>query len=118
MPAVATLATSAPASPAPTTSAGTGKATSKARAAKTRRDSLARRLEKVSHAQWVSKDGKTGAFVTHDAVRGIVSSVSPTGITIRATDGTSETYTVNSATKVHVKAKRRAPAAPSRRSRS
>jgi hypothetical protein len=67
------------------------------------RAALVRRLERVSHAQWVTKDGKTGTFVTHDAVRGIVSAVSGGSITIKATDGTSMTFAVNSATKVHVK---------------
>jgi hypothetical protein len=60
-------------------------------------------LERVSHAQWVTKDGKTGKFVTHDAVRGTVVAVSSTSITIKATDGTSESFTVNGSTKVHVK---------------
>jgi hypothetical protein len=105
IPAVDALTTSAPV----TTPATPGKAGKAAKAGKAGTDgrgkrlALARRLEKVSHAQWVSKDGKTGTFITHDAVRGTVSSVSPTSIVIRATDGTSETFVVNSATKVHVK---------------
>ncbi len=64
---------------------------------------LARRLERVSHAQWVGKNGKTGAFVTHDTVRGRVSAVSVGSISVTATDGTPETFVVNSSTKVHVK---------------
>ena len=68
-----------------------------------KREALAKRLERVSHAQWVTKDGKTGKFVTHDAVRGTVAAVSATSITVKATDGTSETFTVNGSTKVHVK---------------
>lgn len=73
---------------------------------------LAKRLERVAHAQWVSKDGKTGTFVTHDAVRGDVSAVSGTSITIKAADGTSETYVVNGATKVHVKGDKGAAKTP------
>lgn len=64
---------------------------------------LAKRLAGVSHAQWVGKNARTGAFVTHDAVRGTVSAASATAITIKATDGTSETFTVNGATKVQIK---------------
>jgi hypothetical protein len=55
------------------------------------------------HAQWVTpnKDGKT--FVTHDAIRGSVTAVSPTSITIQSADKKSETYTVTSATKVRTR---------------
>lgn len=91
---------------APTTASSPGKATKAGKAAKSkhaRREGLAKRLEQVSHAQWVAKDGKTGVFVTHDAVRGTVSAVSAGSITVKATDGTSETFTVTSATKVHVR---------------
>ncbi len=98
VPAVATVTTSA----APTAAGKSAGAKAKVdRAGK--RSGLVKRLEKVSHAQWVSKDGKTGTFVTHDAVRGNVTAVSAGSITIKATDGTSETFVVNSATKVHVK---------------
>ncbi|MDQ2737160.1 MAG: hypothetical protein M3Y35_00715 [Actinomycetota bacterium] len=69
---------------------------------------LTKRLAGVSHAQWVGKNARTGAFVTHDAVRGTVSAASATAITIKATDGTSETFTVNGATKVQMKGSARA----------
>lgn len=88
---------------ATTTKAGHAGHAAKARGKRGKHEDLAKRLEQVSHAQWVSKDGKTGAFVTHDAVRGTVSGVSPTTITIKATDGTTEAFTVNGSTKVHVK---------------
>jgi hypothetical protein len=84
-----------------TSTAKPGDKVKKARTGK-RRD-LERRLEGVAHAQWVRKDGKTGSFVTHDAVRGDVSSISGTSITIKAADGTSETFVVNGSTKVHIK---------------
>lgn len=64
--------------------------------------SLAKRLSRASHAQWVSKDAKTGTFVTHDAVRGAVAAVAAGSVTIKATDGTSETFVVIGSTKVRV----------------
>lgn len=105
VPAVATLSTSATVSTTATRAghvAKTGQA-GKANGKRGKRAHLAVRLEKVSHAQWVSKDGKSGAFVTHDAVRGTVAAVTPTSITIKATDGTTEAFTVNGSTKVHVR---------------
>lgn len=100
VPAVDTITTTtATAAPGTTAAAEAGKA----RRPEGKHRGLAKRLEKVSHAQWVSKDEKTGGFVTHDAVRGSVAAVSAGSITIKATDGTSETYVVNSSTKVHVK---------------
>ena len=53
------------------------------------------------HAQWVTRDGK--AFVTHDAIRGQVTDVSKTAITVKAQDGTQETYAVTGATKVRMR---------------
>lgn len=59
-------------------------------------------LRRALHAQWVTlgKDGKS--FVTHDAIRGTVTAVSPTSITVQSLDKTSETFTVSSATKVRM----------------
>jgi hypothetical protein len=48
----------------------------------------------------VTQNKKTGMFTTHDAIRGRVTAVSPTSITVRAADSTMETYQVNSSTKV------------------
>ncbi len=95
---------------APAGTAGTKAKASKGKHQHAKREALAKRLEKVSHAQWVTKDGKTGAFVTHDAVRGIVSAVSGNSITIKAADNTTETFTVNSVTKVHVRGEKKATA--------
>jgi len=103
VPAVDTISTTAPSTPAAGKAGKAGKAGRTAKDGSDKRLALAKRLEKVSHAQWVSKDGKTGTFVTHDAVRGTVSAVSPTSIVVKATDGTSETFVVNGSTKVHVK---------------
>ena len=60
-------------------------------------------LKRAVHAQWVSKDAKTGAFVTHDAVRGVVTAVSASSVSVKAADGTTESFTVTSTTKVHAK---------------
>jgi len=59
-------------------------------------------LGKVSHAQWVSNDRQTGAFVTQNAIRGSVTAVTSTSITVKAADGISETFTVNTGTKVRM----------------
>ena len=58
-------------------------------------------LQRSVHATWVSRDAK-GGFITHDAIRGQVTSVSGTSISVRAGDGLGETFSVTSATKVRV----------------
>lgn len=55
------------------------------------------------YAQWTTYDAKTKADVVHDGIRGTVSAVSPTSITVKAKDGTSEEFAVASSTTVHVK---------------
>lgn len=89
---------------ATTTTAATTKRTKTADRSKKhdKRAGLAKRLLKVSHAQWVSKDAKTGTFVTHDAIHGDVTAAAVGSITIKATDGTSETFVVTGSTKVRV----------------
>ena len=59
---------------------------------------LARRLE---HGEIVTH-GKNGD-VTHDIVLGKVTAVSPTSITVQATDGFSEQFAVTSTTKVNLR---------------
>lgn len=59
-------------------------------------------LRKIVHGQFVTK-GKDGAFVTHDVVRGQVSAVSATSITVAAPGTTSETYVLTKDTKVHLR---------------
>jgi hypothetical protein len=59
-------------------------------------------LKRALHAQWVTKD-KDNKFVTHDAIRGTVSAVSATSITVLAEDKTSQTFTVNADTIVRVR---------------
>ena len=75
--------------------------TPKAKAGHGKRSELKRAL----HATWVTRDGKSStSFVTHDAIRGQVTAVSATSITVKAADNVSQTYTVNSSTKVHTRA--------------
>lgn len=63
-----------------------------------------RALGRALHGQWVTPDrDHPGAFVTHDAIRGEVTAVSATSITVKALDGVSQTYAVTDATKVHLR---------------
>lgn len=86
----------------PTTATGSTTSTPATSKPAEKRAGLAKRLSRVSHAQWVSKDAKTGTFVTHDAVRGEVTAATTGSITIKATDGTSETFVVTGSTKIRV----------------
>jgi hypothetical protein len=64
------------------------------------------RLRNVLHATWVTEDKSSKTFVTHDAIRGQVTVVSATSITVKASDNVTQTYVVNAATKVHTHAKK------------
>lgn len=59
------------------------------------------RLRGAVHATWVTRDKETGAFTTHEAIRGQVTAVSATSITVKAADSVTETYVLNASTKVH-----------------
>lgn len=59
---------------------------------------MRQRLLRALHATWVT-DGKDGV-VTHHAIRGEVTAVSPTSITVEAKDGVSMTFAVGADTKV------------------
>ena len=96
----AALAASGATSPSPAASSTTSNATADPTVAKADRD----RLRRALHAQWVTRNGKTNTFVTHDAIRGAVTAVSPSSITVKALDGVSQTYAVSSDTKVHLRA--------------
>ncbi len=61
------------------------------------------RLAHALHAQWVTRNTKTNADVTHDEIKGTVTAVSATSVTVRASDGVTQTYTMGSGTKVHAK---------------
>lgn len=62
------------------------------------------RLRSTVHATWVSQNKKTGTFTTHEAIRGQVTAVSATSITVKAADSVTETYVLNASTKVHSRA--------------
>jgi hypothetical protein len=66
------------------------------------------RLRRSVHATWVTRNKKTRTFTTHDAIRGQVTAVSPTSITVRAADNLTETYVINSRTKVFTRVLRTA----------
>jgi hypothetical protein len=59
-------------------------------------------LRRLAHGQFVVK-GKNGTFETHDIIRGTVTSVSATSITVQAPDKKSETFAVTKDTKVRVR---------------
>jgi hypothetical protein len=67
------------------------------------RKGLRATLLRALHASWVT-DGANGP-VTHQAVRGEVTAVSPTSITVKAKDGFSLTYSVTKDTVVRERAK-------------
>jgi hypothetical protein len=64
---------------------------------------VANALARAVTAQWVTRDRKSGGFVTHDAIRGVVEDVSSSTIKVKAADGTEQTYAVTPATKVRVR---------------
>jgi hypothetical protein len=95
----AALATSGTSAPSPSsTSSSAPSAPGKAAGKHKNKDALRHAV----HAQWVTK-AKGGTFVTHDAIRGSVTAVSPTSITVAAADKKSETFHVTSATKVRIR---------------
>jgi len=92
----------APASSASSASsaAGTSSAPAAGRAGK-RADTVRQalnRLKNFDHGEWVT--GPSGSTVTHEAAKGTVSAVSATSIQVHSADGSTTTFTVDSATKV------------------
>jgi len=61
------------------------------------------KLRDVQHAQWVSKKGTAGTYVTHDAIRGAVTAISSSSITVKAGDGVSQSYGLTPTTKITVR---------------
>jgi hypothetical protein len=88
-----------------TTAATSTAATKTTPAAKKQHQRQARRvrLGRALHATWVTRDGKSTTFVTHDAIHGTVSAVTPTAITIKAADGYTERFTVSGSTIVRMR---------------
>ncbi|MFL6161737.1 MAG: hypothetical protein ACJ74U_05860 [Jatrophihabitantaceae bacterium] len=101
----ALAASGAGSSPSPSaSSSSSGPNNSSPDQSRPNRAQLGRNLARRSlHATWVTRDGKSG-FVTHDAIRGQVTAVSASSITIKAADDVSQTYAVTADTKVHVRA--------------
>jgi hypothetical protein len=82
---------------------GTSAPGASARDAKARKPAL-RALGRALHAEWVTRDrDNENAFVTHHAIRGEVTSVSATSVTVKALDGVTQTYAITSDTKVHLR---------------
>ena len=88
-------AATAPSSAAPTPSASE-QAPAPAGTAKERRHALRVR---GMHGEWVVK-GKDGKPVTLVSIRGTVTAVGPTSVTVKAEDGYTATYTANADTRV------------------
>ena len=65
------------------------------------------RLRRTAHATWVSED-KAKTLTTHDAIRGQVTAVSATSITVEAADHVTETYVINADVKVRDRANKTA----------
>ena len=90
---------------APSTGAGTAEGKHQKGEQGKRTEGIRKTLlaSRVLHAEWVTKDHRTGTLVTHHAIRGTVSAVSSTAITVKAADNTTQTFAVTATTKVHVK---------------
>jgi hypothetical protein len=88
----------------PSTAPSTAAATTKGHADKA--------LRRAVHGTFVTR-GKGGTFVTHELARGTVAAVSAGSITVRSADGSSETFVVDSHTKVRTHPKGAAGAASS-----
>jgi hypothetical protein len=88
---------------APTSTSSAPKTTPAAKTKQQKRQARRVHLGRALHATWVTKDGKTKGFVTHDAIHGTVSGVTSTAITIKAADGYSERFIVNGSTKVRMR---------------
>ncbi len=104
----AAFASGATATPAPSPSSSSTAVDSPAQTAtpESGKHPVANRLRRAVHATWVTQNRKTNTFITHDAIRGQVSAVSPTSITVRAADSTTQTYLITSKTKVFTRAAR------------
>jgi hypothetical protein len=101
--AVAASSTRTPAAAAPS-SAGAPAATPRTAGKAGRLD--ADRLRRAVRATWVTENATTKAFTTHDAIRGQVTAVSATAISVQAADKVTQTYVVGPEVKVRVRATR------------
>jgi len=65
-----------------------------------KRKHVVNRLRGTVHMTWVRENKKTKAFTTHNAIRGQVTAVSATSVTIVAADKVTETFVLDSGTRV------------------
>jgi hypothetical protein len=65
-----------------------------------KRKVAANRLRGTVHMTWVRENKKTKVFTTHNAIRGQVTAVSATSVTIVAADKVTETFVFDSGTMV------------------
>jgi hypothetical protein len=102
--AAAALAQQTGSAPSPSPAASGSPASSATSAPKPQKHEaakrLALRLRNFEHAEWVSRDNSKHVDVTHDAIRGSVTAVNSTSISVKAIDGFSLSYTINGDTKV------------------
>ena len=87
--------------PTPTPTAAAAPSSSGAPAADHARAKRAKRalFARGMHGEWVVK-GKDGKPTTLETIRGEVTAVGPTSVTVKAEDGFTETFVVNSDTEV------------------
>ncbi len=107
----AALSVATPSASSSASTTGTGTALTTPAQAATKAGHAGRRAQKAKrharlgnalHGSWVTKNGKTGKVVTHDAIRGTASAISATSITVTAADKVSQTYAITSKTYVRV----------------
>ncbi len=72
---------------------------------------LGRAELRADHATWVT--GKSAKFVTHQEIRGTITAVDATSITLKAADGYSETFKVDAHTKVQIRDQKKTGASAS-----
>jgi hypothetical protein len=82
----------------PSTTSGTGRTGSQSGAEHHRHHELHAILRHVMHGEVTTKG--PGGYVTHSGVRGAVTAVSSTSITVKSVDGYTATFTLNPDTKV------------------
>ncbi|MHB8300255.1 MAG: hypothetical protein ACYDDW_17235 [Dermatophilaceae bacterium] len=106
----AAVAASETTTPTPSASSSSSASDHSANGAKTeaRKKQDVDRLRRAVHATWVTENKKTLTFTTHDAIRGRVTAVSATSITVQAADNVTETYVLNSGTTVRTRASKTA----------
>lgn len=99
-----------PSSTSATSDGATTLSTAAGQTAETAKQAIRNRIRRAVHASWVTRNKKAKTFTTHEVIRGQVSAVSPTSITVRSADNVTETFVVSPATKVWTRTARTAAA--------